>query len=132
MNELNKILNKYLFSFVDKYGFEIKETKDSGNQFYGASIYMESDEIGIFLSIERNEVSIDICSLFDNRKNNWYYIGVPLTLLGYDEYRTEDGDFDFILIKSIIPEIIDCFSKVDIDKKLIKLDTIEKTLSKKR
>lgn len=63
------------------------ESKNTGNRFSGASIRLASDEMEIFLAIERDEITVDVRSLFDKRKKYWYSIDTIFSILGHSEYK---------------------------------------------
>ena len=78
MTKLLEFIITFLSTLFDDYGFLIRESKNTGNRFSGASILMASDEMEIFLAIERDEITAYFRSRFDKRKNNWYSTEVVL------------------------------------------------------
>lgn len=130
MMQLLKFIITFLSALFDDYGFLIKESKNTGSRFSGASILMASDEMEIFLAIERDEITAYFRSRFDKRKNNWYSTEVVLALLGHRDCLGVLDDRNSSLVKKELPGIIKRFQKPEAEKTLKFLDNIEKERSK--
>jgi len=130
MIQLLKFIVAFLPALFDEYGFLIKESKNSGNRFSGASILMVSSEVEIFLAIERDEITAFFRSMFDKRKSNWYSIEIILALLGHKDCSGVLDDYNSSLIRDELPQIINRFHKSEIEETLRLLDGTEKERSK--
>lgn len=127
MTQLLKFIITFLSALFDEYGFFIKESKNSGNRFTGASVLISSDEVEIFLAIEREEITAYFRSLFDKRKNNWYSLDTVLSFLGYANASGVIDKRNSNLIRDELSRIINRFSKSEFEKTLVMLDGIEKS-----
>ncbi len=130
MNKLFQFIINFLSALFDEYGFIITSSKNSGNDFHGASIIMSSSDLEIFLAIERDEITAQFRSLYDNRKNNWYSAEIVLTLLGN---KGCIGVLDIRmanLLKIELPAIIDNFQKTEVERTIKCLEEIEKNRGK--
>jgi len=125
MTKLLELITKYMSILFDKYGFYIRESKNSGNEFSGASILLSSDEMEIFLSIERGEVTAYIRSLYDKKKDNWYSLDVVLALVGNSGSSGIIKEDNAFLFQKKLPDIIEKFSRSRFSETLNRLDTIE-------
>lgn len=127
-----------LFSFIiaflpdifEKYGFSIKNFHDSGNRFAGASIYMTSDEMEIFLAIERDEITISFRSLFDKKKNNWFSAEVVLAFLGHKGCSGVMGDQNSSLLRDEFKKLVTQFRKEQALETVEMLSKIKKNRSR--
>ena len=126
MTQLLKFIVTFLSALFDDYGFWIKESKNTGNRFSGASILMASDDVEIFLSIERDEITAYFRSICDKRKNNWYSTEVVLALLGHGDCLGVLDDRNSSLVEKELPNIIKRFQKSEVEETVKLLDKIEK------
>ena len=131
MIQLLKFIVTYLASLFDEYNFQIKEANNAGNRFSGASILMASDEVEIFLAIERDEITADFHSVFDKRKRNWYSVDIIFNLLGYKNVSGVLDDRSSPLLRDELKKIIDRFHKSEIEETLKLMDRIKKERSKR-
>lgn len=113
MNKILKFILKYLSSLFDEYGFSIMKSNNSGNRFSGASILLASDEIEIFIAVERDEITAQFRSVFDKRKNNWYSAEVVLALFDYKNCNGVLDDRVGSFIKDELSVIINRFRKAE-------------------
>jgi len=131
MIQLLKFIITYFQPLFEEYLFMIKDSENAGNRFSGASILMVSNEMEIFLAIERDEITADFRSIFDNRKSSWYSIDIILALLGYKGFSGVLDDRSSSLIRDELPEIIDRFGASKVEETLRLLDKLEKERSKR-
>lgn len=130
MIQLLKFIVSFLSVLFDEYGFLIKESKNSGNRFSGASILLTSSDVEIFLAIERDEITACFRSMFDKQKSNWYSAEVVLSLLGYQDCLGIMNNHNSLLLRNKIPEVMRRFSESEFEKTLRQLDEIEKRVKK--
>lgn len=121
---------KYLYTLFDEYKFVIKESKNTGNRFSGSSIIIASNDIEIFLAIERDEITILFRSLFDIKNNNWYSIEVVMDFLGHKNCLGVMSDYNSSLLKDELKQIVLCFGEKQYVETLRKLDEIERKKAK--
>jgi hypothetical protein len=130
MTKLLQFIISFFSDLLDRYGFWISSSSNSGNAFSGASIVMASSEMEIFLAIERDEITAQFRSVFDTRKNNWYSAEIVLALVGHENCLGVLDDCIGNYLKNELPAIIDRFQKSNVERTLKRLDEIEKERTK--
>lgn len=133
MIKLLKFIVSFFSILFDEYKFSIKESKNSGNRFAGASILLTSNEVEIFLAIEKDEIVVYFRSVFDERKNSWdswYSSDLILTFLGHKDCLGVIDDRHSVLLRDRMNGILKHFSKNEYKKTLSCLDEIRKERSK--
>lgn len=129
MSQLLRFVVTFFSVLFDEHGFLIKGSNNAGNRFSGASILLGSNEVEIFIAIERDEITAHFRSLYDKRKNNWYSSEIILAHLGYAEEHGVLNETNASLIRDQLPEILNCFHEAEVGRTLKNLDDIEKRKS---
>lgn len=126
MIQIFSFIVAFLPDLFEKYGFVICSSANSGNRFGGASIVMASGDVEVFLSIERDEITLSFRSLFDEKKN-WFSTETVLALLGHKGYSGVINDQSAVLLRDELPKIMKRFDKAEAGETVRLLCEIKKT-----
>lgn len=86
MKVILEFLVRFCLPLFEKYGFVFKDSSVGQNVAAGASILLDSKDVQIYISYERDELTWEMRSLYDSNNKNWFSIDLISKLLG----RTTD------------------------------------------
>jgi hypothetical protein len=122
-------LLKYLIHFCpqlfEKPGFRFKDSRVGLNPFAGSWILLESDDVQIFLSNEREELSWEMKSLHDSKKKNWFSFDLIARLLGHEVATGNMDAANSDLLSKNLDNIIMRFRKEEVNATLAKLNELK-------
>ena len=125
---LPKFLDAHCSRFFDQYGFKVLDSGVGEHAAAGEWLLLESKDIQIHISYERDEVLIFICSLHEKRKHRWYTLDRIGKLLGQETPVGVKDDVGFKFLALNIDEIVKRFEQKNFAATAEVLDKIKAKL----
>lgn len=112
-------------------GFRFKDSAVGKNSGEGSYVLLESDDVQIYASNEREQITLQIRSLYDPNSKNWFSFDLVSQLLGQE---TPTGVMDAANCKWLsknLEMIISRFRKEHVKVTLTKLNKLKAERSKR-
>jgi len=130
MTDLLNFLIRFCSHLFETPGFRFKDAAVGQNSAEGSYILMESDDLQIYVSNEREQITLQIRSVHDPKSKNWFSFDLIARLLGQ---KVPTGLMDATnceLLSKNIDTIIGCFERKKLNETLTKLDEFKNERAK--
>ena len=106
------------------YHFRITHSEVGPTHVSGASVTLESEAVRIFLSIEKEEIMLKFCSVYEN-KEHWHIFERISKLLGREVTVGIMNDLNTVFLRENGDKIMNLFSKENYADTVKKLDQFQ-------
>lgn len=106
-------------------GFRFKDSAVGRNSAEGSYVLLESDDLQICISSEREEITWQIRSLHDPKSRNWFSFDLVASLLGHEVSTGVMDAVNSVLLSENLDSIINLFSREEVTETLTKLGELK-------
>jgi hypothetical protein len=124
MIELLEFLIRYCPQLLEKPGFKFKDSETGPHASYGSWILLESSDVQIMVSNERNDLLWKIRSLHDPDEWNWFSFDLFAGTIGCEVMTALMTSENSELLKNNLDTIIALFAKEKLNATLAQLNVL--------
>ena len=131
MIQLLTFLIKFCPELLSNSAFRFLNSGTGENAEQGSFILLQSDDVQIYISNEKEQITWQIRSLHDPKSKNWFSFDLIAKLLNFEVCTGLMDAVNSDILSKNLNEIINQFEKNNISKTLVKLNKLIADRTKK-
>lgn len=131
MTSLLNFIIRYCSRLFGKHGFRFKDSKVGQHPAAGSSILLESNDVQIYICDERDQITLQMRSMHDSKKRNWFSFDLISQLLGRQAATGVMDPANATFLSDNIDEIIGRFRANQLSETLNELNRLKAERTKR-